>query len=394
MSMPAILRPQSDLEALGMVSDAAARKTSLELVGGGTRGGLGRPHPAGQRLTLAGLSGIILYEPAELVMGAKAGTPLAEIERTLAERGQMLPFEPMDHRPLYGGAGEPTIGGVFAGNVSGPRRLSAGAARDHLLGVTLINGRGQLIRNGGRVMKNVAGLDLVKLSCSAMGTLGLLTEVIFKVLPAPQYSATLAFDGLDLPWASALMSDAMGSPYDIAAAAHMPDWSGPDHRTVLRLEGFESSVRYRLAALTTRLAEYGAGVVIEPGDSADLWRVIRDVCVLDADPAAEIWRIGVAPGNAVELCQFLDGNSAVRYCLDWAGGQIWVAAPAGLETSLRPLVGQMAGHATLVRASDERRLAVPVFQPLAEPLMALSRGLKSSFDPHGIFNPGRMYQGI
>ncbi len=386
-----VLRPTTDLEAVAMVADAVARQTSLDITGGGTRSGLGRPLSADHTMSLDALTGITLYEPAELVMGARAGTPLAEIEHTLAERGQMLPFEPMDHRALYGTTGEPTIGGVFAANISGPRRLSAGAARDHLLGVTFVNGRAQVIKNGGRVMKNVTGLDLVKLSGGAMGTLGVLTEVIFKVLPAPQFIATLAFEGLDIARASALMSRAMGSPFDVAAAAHVP---GTPHRTLLRVEGFETSVRYRLDALRGLLAEFGTAATIEPQETATLWRSIRDVQILDAPADAEIWRVGVAPSKAPDAIAALAGIAGVSYLLDWAGGLIWIAAPAGLERDFRPVINQLGGHATLVRASAERRRTVPVYQPLADPLMTLTRGLKHSMDPDAIFNPGRMYEGI
>lgn len=395
MSFP-MLKPGSEQDVIAMVAETAAAKGSLDLVGGGTRAGLGRPAEGAQVMSLSDLSGVTLYEPAELVMGARAGTPLAEIERILGERGQMLPFEPMDHRALYGRAGEPSVAGLFAANISGPRRLSAGAARDHLLGVTLVNGRGQLVKNGGRVMKNVTGLDLVKLSAGAMGTLGVLTEVIFKVLPAPESMATLEFEGLDVARASKLMGRAMGSPFEVAAAAHVPDWSGAAHRTLLRIEGFEASLRYRLAALAALLAEFGDSAVIEGEASAGLWSAIRDVDILEAPATAEIWRVGVAPSKASEAIAALGDMNGVRYCLDWAGGLIWIAAPAdaGLEHGFRDAIGALGGHVTLVRATPERRASVPVYQPLAPALMTLTRGLKDSFDPDRIFNRGRMYEGI
>jgi glycolate oxidase FAD binding subunit len=391
-----VLRPSTDLEVVAMVADAIAAKTSLDIVGGGTRSGLGRPQTGDHTMSLDALTGITLYEPAELVIGARAGTTLAEIERTLAERGQMLPFEPMDHRALYGTTGEPNIAGVFTANISGPRRLSSGAARDHLLGVTLVNGRAQLVKNGGRVMKNVTGLDLVKLSGGAMGTLGVLTEVILKVLPAPEFIATLVFEGLGIEQAVALMSRSMGSPFNVAAAAHIPGWSGGTHRTLLRVEGFQSSVRYRLDALACLLSEFGAGSIIEPEATVPLWRSIRDVQILAAPADFEIWRAVVAPSKAPDAIAALAGNPGIRYFLDWAGGLIWIAAPvdANLERDFRAVVDQAAGHVTLIRASDERRRTVPVYQPLAAPLMTLTRGLKHSFDPDCVFNPGRMYEGI
>ena len=346
-------------------------------------------------MSLAGFSGITLYEPSELVIGAKTGTPLSLIEATLRERGQMLPFEPMDHRAIFGTAGEPTMGGVFAANVSGPRRISAGAARDHLLGVTLVNGRGQLVKNGGRVMKNVTGLDLVKLSGGAMGTLGVLTEVILKVLPAPETAQTLVFHGLSVERAVALMSSAMGSPFEVAAAAHLPG-EGDEHKTLLRVEGFAGSVTYRLESLRARLAEFGVPTIIGPEEGVELWRSIRDVRVLKARPVDEIWRVGIAPSKAAALVAALPATEGLRIMLDWAGGLIWIAAPAeaGIERGFRTEVARLGGHATLVRAADERRSAVPVYQPLAAPLMVLTKGVKASFDPDRLFNPGRMYEGI
>jgi glycolate oxidase FAD binding subunit len=390
-----VLRPTGADEVVEALAAAGRTGTPLSIAGGGTRAGLGRPVATETTLALDGLAGITLYEPAELVMGARAGTPLATIEQTLAERRQILAFEPMRHGALYGLGGNGSIGGVFASGAAGPRRVSAGAARDHLLGLTLATGRGKLIRSGGRVMKNVTGLDLVRLNTGAMGTLGVLTEVIFKVLPAPETSATLVYHGRDAAAAVALMSAAMGSPYEVSGAAHLGAADDTPARTLLRLEGFATAVTARTGALADRLAA-GAPDFVEGETAAALWRDVRDVAALGAAPADEIWRIGLSPGRASELIAGLAGIAGLRMLLDWAGALVWLAAPEGaaLDRHLRPRAATLGGHATLVRASPARRRAVPVYEPLPAPLMTLTAGIKQSFDPAGLCNPGRMYEDL
>ena len=216
--MKMILSPHSESDIAAAVLDARAGKTPLRIRGGGTRSDIGRPVQAAATLSLAGLSGITLYEPAEMVLGARAGTPLAEIEKTLADRGQMLPFEPLDHRPLLDSVGEPTIGALAAGNLSGPRRISAGAARDSLIGVRFINGKGEVVKSGGRVMKNVTGLDLVKLQAGAFGTLCIATEITLKVLPRPPMEETVIARVASPAEAAAALSAAMGSSCEVSGA--------------------------------------------------------------------------------------------------------------------------------------------------------------------------------
>ncbi|MEI5666443.1 FAD-binding protein [Bosea sp. CCNWLW174] len=390
--------PTTEAQACAVVASIVEARVPLAIRGGGTRSGLGRPDNAVSTISSAELTGITLYEPSEMVIGAKAGTPLKLIEETLASRGQMLPFEPMDHRALFGTEGEPTIGAIAAGNISGPRRINAGAARDSLIGIKLINGRGELVKSGGRVMKNVTGLDLVKLVSGSFGTLGFLTEVTFRVLPRPERIVTLIWEDLADEAAVALLSGALGSPFEPMAAAHLPAGVGAEHaRTLLRLENFSASISYRAAELARLLKGYGRPQLIEGRASDALWREVRDAAFFAGTPEA-VWRLSLAPTNGPKataaIARMVPG---ARWFYDWGGGLIWLAVTAdgdagaaAIRTALKPL----GGHATLVRAPDAVRAAVPVFEPLSEPLMRVTAGIKKSFDPEGVFEPGRMYAGV
>ncbi|ABY33155.1 glycolate oxidase subunit GlcE [Methylorubrum extorquens] len=391
--------PASEQEAAAIVAQAAGRSEPLRLVGGGTKAALGRPPQDKATLAATGLTGITLYEPAEMVVAARAGTPLAEVEALLAGRGQMLPFEPMDHRPLLGSTGEPTFGAVAAANNSGPRRINAGAARDSLIGVRFVNGRGQPIKSGGRVMKNVTGLDLVKLMAGSWGTLGLLTEVTFKVLPVQEQVATLVLPGLSDAAAVEALATALGSPFELTGAAHWPAGvGGSEPRTLMRVEGFAKSVDYRLGELRRLLRRYGAAQVVEGEESAALWRAVRDATPLAEPREAAIWRISTAPTRGPAVTAAIAAERAARWFYDWGGGLIWLAtdasddAGAGVIRAAVKAAG--SGHATLVRAPETLRAAVPVFEPLPEPLMRITAGIKAAHDPAGIFNPGRMYAGV
>jgi glycolate oxidase FAD binding subunit len=393
-----IFGPSSEAEAAEIITDARAAKRPLAIEGGGTRAGLGRAAQVEATLSTKALTGITLYEPAELVISAKAGTPLGEIEQTLAARGQRLPFEPMDHRALLGTNGEPTIGGVTACNISGPRRIQAGACRDHLIGVRLINGHGEMIKSGGRVMKNVTGLDLVKLNCGAYGTLGLLSEVTYKVLPKPETAGTLALFGLDDARAIEMMSGGLGSPYEVSAAAHLPAGVGSDKaRTLLRIENFAHSVDYRLRELQKQLAAFGDGLRLIEEEADALWRDIRDCRFLVEPRDRAVWRISTAPTRAAAFVARLAAELDLRHFYDWGGGLIWLSVPetgdAGAQ-AIRAALAPTGGHATLVRGSPDIRSRIDVFEPLAAPLMKITAGIKASFDPDALLNPGRMYAGI
>ena len=327
-------------------------------------------------LETSGLSGIRLYEPGALTLVAGAGTPLAEVEAALAEANQRLAFEPMDHRAVLGTGGAPTIGGVVAANVSGPRRVQAGACRDFLLGVRFVDGRGVAVKNGGRVMKNVTGYDLVKLLCGSWGTLGVLSEVSLKVLPAAETQAALRIDCGGLDAAVAAMSAALGSPWEVSGAAS--DGAGV---VSLRIEGFAESVRYRAERLAGVLAKFGAVEMLD--DPEAHWVGLRDLAAFHGLPG-DLWRISVKPGEAPGV---VAGLGAERVQLDWGGGLIWALAEPGSD--LRARMG-VAGHATLMRAGAETRARLGMFHPEPPALAAISAGLRAKFDPRGILNPGLM----
>jgi glycolate oxidase FAD binding subunit len=391
-----VFAPTSEDEAAEMARDAAAQSNRLAIVGGGTRPGLGRPSPRGAALTTARLSGVVFYEPAEMTIAVRAGTPIAEVEALLAQRGQILPFEPMDHRRLYATSGEPTIGGIVAGNISGPRRISAGAARDSLIGVRLVNGRGEVVKSGGRVMKNVTGLDLVKLICGAHGTLGLVCEATFKLLPKPEREATVVIRRLDDAQAIAAMTEAIGSPYGVSGAAHLEAGMGREfNRTFLRVEGFAYSVERRVGELIKLLATFGARHALADDESRRLWRAVRDAEFLAEPREQAVWRVSLAPSKGAEFAARL-GATALAHYYDWAGGLVWLASEASRSAAetIRSTLAAFGGHATLLRAPDEMRASLEVFEPLSPTLMKLTAGIKAGFDPHRVFNYERMYPGI
>ncbi|MGB0497551.1 MAG: FAD-binding protein [Rubricella sp.] len=383
-----MLTPRTEAELAEAVATAASASTPLEITGGGTRRAIGRPVQAAETLSTVGLNGITLYEPGALTIVAQAGSPLSQIEAALAAENQRLPFEPMDHRALLGTDGEPTIGGVVAGNISGPRRIQAGACRDSLIGMRFVDGRGDVIKNGGRVMKNVTGYDLVKLMAGSWGTLGVLSEVSFKVLPATETVAVLLFDGLDDGQAVSCMSAALGSPFEVTGAAHLPVGMDGAPVTMIRLEGFAKSVAYRTEALTKALRGYGTPrVETDPEKTAAGWKYVRDVEAF-AGRAGDVWKISVKPSDGPVAGDALRGTGAEALFYDWGGGLIWALLPEG--TDIRPALAGLNGHATLIRASAATRAAIAPFAPEAAPLAALSAGLRAQFDPGGILNPGRM----
>ncbi|MCR9127472.1 MAG: FAD-binding protein [Rhodobacteraceae bacterium] len=367
------MMPTNEAELAEMIRAATG---PLSVRGGNTRGLAGPGAPLG----VGAISGIGLYEPGALTLVARAGTPLADIEAALAAENQGLPFEPMDHRGLLGTEGTPTIGGVIAANVSGPRRIAVGAARDFLLGVRYVDGAGTVIKNGGRVMKNVTGYDLVKLMAGSHGTLGVMTEVALKVLPRAETAATVVLGGLGAGAGVAAMSAALGTPYEVSAAAYDPATG----EAMLRIEGFAASVAYRAERLADVLSDHGKAELRDGAQSQALWRDIRDVAAFRGTDG-DVWRISVKPGDAPA---FLDAVAPDAALLDWGGGLIWARMPEGAD--LRRRAGAFAGHATLVRGTGATRATLGAFHPQPSPLAAIAAGLRQRFDPRGILNPGLM----
>ena len=366
------MTPKTEEELAQMITGANG---PLRIKGGGTRP-IG--HCDGDELSTSAMSGISLYEPGALTIVAGAGTPISEVEKVLKAENQRLAFEPMDHRPLLGTKGEPTLGGMAAANVSGPRRISVGACRDFMLGVRFVDGQGNIIKNGGRVMKNVTGYDLVKLMTGSYGTLGVLTEVSLKVLPNVETIGTIRLHGLSDRQAVQALSSALGSPFEATAAAHFPKGPSGDPVTMLRIEGFEASVKYRADKLQDLLKAYGAAD-ITIGDGAE-WADVRDVTAF-ADQPGHVWRISAKSSDAPGLVEKIEAN-AVQY--DWGGGLIWALADEGYD--LRTALGDFDGHVTLIRGKAD----VPTFHPEAPALAAITSGLRAKFDPRGILNSGIM----
>ena len=388
--MSEILYPEDETALAAALREA---KGPLQIMGGGTRP-IGRIAPA-QALSTRRLQGITLYEPGAMTLVAKTGTAVEEIEAVLAAENQRLAFEPMDHRAILGTSGQPTLGGVIAANVSGPRRIQVGAARDFALGVTFVDGTGQVLSNGGRVMKNVTGYDLVKLMSGSWGTLGVLTEVALKVLPVSETQVTLKVHVTT--WADAVgcMSAALGTPFDVSGAATVQAAEG-GFDSLIRIEGFETSVQYRASELTQRLAKFGTVDVV-----GDPWAEVKDLrawAALDT-----VWRISVRPTDSlkvIELMQDLQQDRGFHCQLDWGGGLLWLGLEAAqmadtraglaLHQALQRHVAQLMGHATLVTSGLLRDQELCHFQPLERAIERVSQSLREKFDPRGILNPGRM----
>lgn len=391
-----------------MIGWAAAEKQTLEIVAGGTKRALGRATKTDHGFDVSGLAGIADYDPPELILTARPGTPLAGIETELAAKGQMLAFEPADWRGLLGSRGEQTLGGVIACNLSGPRRVRSGSARDYVLGFSAINGFGEIWKAGGKVVKNVTGYDMSKLQTGAYGTLSVLTEVTVKVMPRPETASTILLQGLADDAAIPVLAQALNTPFEVSAAAHLPALAARRSRigevasglgavTALRLEGPRPSVAARADAIEALL---GRGARLDEKETGEFWKEIGSVHTLLAPGPRLVWRICPAPSCAPGVLKSIaERHGSAEAYFDWGGGQIWLsldaedAGPGAGATAVRAAGKKAGGYATLVVAPDAIRASVPVFEPQEGALASLSARVKSGFDPHGILNPGRMQEG-
>jgi glycolate oxidase FAD binding subunit len=407
------LKPRDANEVEQAIQWALAGGKTLELVGHGTKRAIGRAAQWDATLDLSSLSGVTLYEPEELVLSAKAGTPLAEIETLAAARHQELAFEPMDYGVVLGTpTGASTIGGAIAANLAGPRRIKAGAARDHFLGLSAVSGRGETFKSGGRVVKNVTGYDLCKLIAGSWGTLAAMTDVTIKILPRAETETSILLLDLDEATASKAMAAAVGSYADVSAAAHLPAGiaarlaetaSARGAVTAFRLEGVAPSVAQRkgvLESLLSSLGTLGTLGTLEEARSRALWRAVRDAAPFAADGPSgsrDLWRISTAPTKGANVGRALSQKADAEVFYDWAGGLLWAAMPASDDAGaplVRATVASAGGHATLIRAPAAVRAKLEVFPPEEPALAALSKRVREGFDPQGVLNAGRMWAGV
>ncbi len=406
-----ILSPTTPGELRDAVGWALGSSTPLEIIGSGSKRAFGHNVRSNAVLDCSKLSGILFYQPEELVISARAGTPLADIKAALAEKNQQFHFEPGSFPTLLDPSSGPdagTIGGLVACNLAGPRRIKVGSARDHLLGFEAVSGRAEDFKSGGRVMKNVTGFDLSKLMSGSFGTLGVMHTVTLKVMPNDETSATVIVTCSDPRAAGKAMTLAMRSENEVSAAA----WIAPEDAphldvplageygsglVVLRIEGPQPSVAWRAEALCRVLADFGECHEVPESHSHSIWKVVADVAPFAASENADstLWRVSVPPASGGDVCARLIDKTGGRAMMDWAGGLIWLQvsgtdASAATISAIRDIATSAGGQADLVRASDEMRQTVPAFHPENPALARINAKIKENFDPHGILNPGRI----
>jgi glycolate oxidase FAD binding subunit len=401
------IRDARDVE--DAVRAAIAGEQPLEIIGHGSKRPVGQVMATNAVLDLSTLSAVCSYEPQELIITVEAGAPLADVVSLLDSKNQQFAFEPVSLASLLGMPERGTIGGMIGAGLAGPRRIKAGGVRDHLLGAHAVSGFGESFKAGGKVVKNVTGYDLCKLLAGSWGTLAVMTEVTLKVMPRPEAENTLLLRGLDHQAANRAMTAALGSPFDVSAAAHVPAsarrgevaaldrlGSPKDALTLLRLEGIAASVRHRAARLAESLKPFGTTELVEEAASQNAWGAVRDVQPFTATGpfgAWPVWRIVCPPASGGELGEALARETGGEVIYDWGGGLIWAAVPPradGQATLVRQRAGALGGHAMLLRGAIELRRAIDVFHPQPAGLRDLSERVRNGFDPRRILNRGRL----
>jgi glycolate oxidase FAD binding subunit len=404
------VRDAADVEQA--VRAAIASDQPLEIIGHGSKRRIGQVMATNAVLDLSALSGVNSYEPNELIITVQAGAPLADVQSLIDSKNQQFAFEPVDTGALLGTQQLGTIGGMIASGLAGPRRIKAGGSRDHLLGAHAVSGFGDSFKTGGKVVKNVTGYDLCKLLTGSWGTLAVMTEVTLKVMPRPESQRTLVLRAIDTLTANRAMTAALGSPFDVSGAAHLPNsavcadvsglaelGSSRQTLTVLRLEGITASVTHRAGALARTLSAYGSAEILEDAASAAAWCSIRDALPFAANGAFggwPVWRIVCPPASGGALGERVARDSGGEVIYDWGGGLIWAAVPPKADAHaalVRQRVEEASGHAMLIRAPDQLRRNLDVFHPQPGGLADLSERVRRSFDPKSILNRGRMTRG-
>ena len=405
------VRDAADVEQV--VRSALASEQPLEIIGHGSKRVIGQPTATNALLDLSALNAVSAYEPHELIITVQAGAPLADVLSLIDSRNQQFAFEPMSTAALLGTPEIGTIGGMIGVGLAGPRRIKAGGARDHLLGAHAVSGFGDSFKAGGKVVKNVTGYDLCKLLAGSWGTLAVMTEVTLKVMPKPESERTLVLRGLDDLAANRAMTAALGSPFDVSGAAHVPNSvfragasSGLSELgttgqavTLLRLEGIAASVAHRATTLAALLAPFGPAEIAEDAASVAAWASVRDVRPFAAGSslgAWPVWRIVCPPASGGALGEQLARDTGGDVIYDWGGGLIWAALPPKADAQaalVRERVNAVGGHATLLRASEQVRRNIDVFHPQPGGLAALGERVRNSFDPKNILNRGRLIRG-
>lgn len=376
----------TDVDALQDIVRSAAG--GLRIVAGGTKTNLGRAVDADLTVDTAGLCGVVTYEPEELIIIVRPGTPLAEVEEMLAAEGQHLAFEP----PHWGSRA--TLGGTVACGLSGPRRFQAGGLRDFVLGAEIVDGLGERVRAGGRVVKNVTGYDLPRVLCGSFGTLGILTEICLKLWPRPEHAETLIVYDQGTPAALAALLAWSRLPYEITGLAYQPANGHRRDRALLRLEGAEVAVAKQAASLRESIGRRADGTVqieIVSGDASDaIWSNVRER-PLPGGTDGQVWRYALPPASAPELIEALSDHGLEHFLVDWAGGLVWAQlSPAAPAASLHSLAVRCGGSAWRL-AHDADDANPDAFTPMATVLARLNRNLKTCMDPQGRLNPGRMF---